>query len=137
MPFAESIDNSILDHYFQKASWTQPTAVYIGMSSTTPTKVGANVTEPTTGSYARIQINPADMNSAATSNTSNNVLKGFVQATADWLAGVNLTHLVIFDAVTVGTFIGSKALDVAKPVLNGDTPEYAIGDLDFTVGGTA
>lgn len=136
MPFATTIDNSILDHFTKKAAWTQPTAVYIGLSSTTPTKAGANVTEPSTGSYARIQVTTAEFDAAASSATSNNAEQAFAAATGDWLAGVDLIHLVIYDAVTDGNFLGFKALTVAKPVISGDTAKIPVGDLDLAIGGT-
>jgi len=136
MPFSTTIDNSILDHYTGKTSWTQPTAIYVGLSSTTPTKAGGNVTEPSGGSYARIQITSAQFDAAASSATTTNTEKAFVQATADWLSGADLTDLVIYDAVTAGNFLGFKALTVAKPVLNGDTAKIPSGDLDISIGGT-
>lgn len=136
MPFSESIDNKILDHFFGKATFA-PTGNnrYTGLSSTTPTKTGNNVTEPTTGSYARVQLVAADMNVAAVSAIENNADQTFPEATADWLSGVNLTDMVMFDAATVGTFIASKALTVSKPVFSGDTAEFQIGNMDFVMGG--
>lgn len=137
MPFAESIDDDILDHYTGKATWTAPTATWIGLSSTTPTKTGTNVTEPSGGAYARQQVTSANWASAASSATSNTPEIAYPTATADWLSAANLTHMVIYTAETAGTFIGSKALTVAKPVTNGDTAKFAAGDIDLVMGGTA
>jgi len=67
MPFSTTIDNKILDHLTGKATWTAPVAFYVGLSSTTPTKAGANVTEPSTGAYARVQITAAQFDAAASS----------------------------------------------------------------------
>lgn len=138
MPFSTAIDNSILDHYTTKTTWAARTAnaTWIGLSSTTPTKAGGNVTEPSTGAYARIQVTAAEFDAAASSATQNNADQNFAQATADWLAAANLTHLVLYDASSAGTFIGFKALTVAKPVLNGDTAKVLSGDLDLVMGGT-
>lgn len=138
MPFAETIDNIILDHFFGKATWAATSDNrYTGLSSTTPTKTGGNVTEPSTGSYARVQLVNGEMDSASTSATQNNADQTFPQATADWLGGANLTNMVMYDAATVGTFIAFKSLTVAKPVLNGDTAKFASGDMDFTIAGAA
>jgi len=138
MPFSEGIDNTILDHFFGKATWAATANNrYTGLSSTTPTKTGGNVTEPSTGSYARVQLIATQMAAAATSATSNNADQTFPQATADWLGGANLTNMVMFDAATVGTFLAFKSLTVAKPVLNGDTAKFASGDMDFTIAGAA
>ncbi len=138
MPFAEATDNSILNHFFDKVAWADTAENrYSGLSSTTPTKTGGNVTEPSAGAYARVQLVAASMDAAATSATTNNADQTFPQATADWLAAANLTHWVLYTALTVGTFLASKALTVAKPVLNGDTAKFAAGDMDFTIAGAA
>jgi hypothetical protein len=136
MPFSTAIDNSILDHFTGKTTWTAPTSTYIGLSSTTPTKTGTNVTEPSAGAYARVEVTAAQWVTAASSATSNNAEKSFPQATADWLSAADLTHLVLYDAVTAGNFLGFKALTVAKPVTNGDTAKFPIGDIDLAIGGT-
>jgi hypothetical protein len=49
------------------------------------------------------------------------------------LAGANLTHWVLFDALTTGNAIAFGALDTPKPVENGDTPSFAAGDLNTTL----
>lgn len=136
MPFSTAIDNSILDHFTGKSSWTAPTAVYAGLSSTTPTKGGGNVTEPSGGSYARIQITSAQFDTASSSATTTNTDKTFPTATADWLSAANLTNLVLYDAVTSGNFLGFKAFTTAKPVTNGDTAKINSGDLDISIGGS-
>jgi hypothetical protein len=139
MPFAEAIDNSILDHYTKKAVWSQPNEIWVGLSKTTPTKTGGNVTEPSSGGYKRVQIPPADWISAASSATENNTTgsHAFAQATADYLSGSDLTDMVLYtDSVGANTFIGFKALTVAKPVLNGDTAKFLDGDIDLAIGGS-
>lgn len=138
MPFSEAIDNTILDHFFGKATWSATgDNRWIGLSSTTPTKTGTNVTEPSTGSYARVQLTAAEMDAAASSATTNNADQTFPQATADWLGGANLTNMVMYDASSAGNFLAFKSLTVAKPVLNGDTAKFAAGDMDFTIAGAA
>lgn len=138
MPFSTTIDNTILDHFFGKATWAATADNrYVGLSSTTPAKDGTNVTEPSTGSYARVQLVAADIDAAASSTTSNNADQTFPQATADWLGGANLTNMVMYSAASGGTFLAFKALTVAKPVLNGDTAKFASGDMDFTIAGAA
>lgn len=138
MPFSTAIDNSILDHFTTKTTWSARTAnaTWIGLSSTTPTKSGTNVTEPSGGAYARVQVTAAEFDAAASSATQNNADQNFAQATADWVSGANLTHLVLYDASSAGTFLGFKALTTAKPVLNGDTAKVLNGDLDISIGGT-
>lgn len=136
MPFSTTIDCAILDHFTGKSSWTAPTAIYIGVSSTTPTKAGGNVTEPSGGAYARIQITAAQFTSAASSACENNADKNFAAASADWLSAADLTHLVFYSASSGGTFLGYKALTTPVKVRNGDTLRFASGDIDLSIGGT-
>jgi hypothetical protein len=137
MPFSTDLDNDILDHFFGKATWAaQGDNRYVGLSSTTPTKAGTNVTEPSGGGYARQQLTAASMDVAASSTTSSNADITFPQATADYASGADMTHMVMYDAVTVGNFQLFKSLTVTKPVLDGDTAKFTAADLDFTMGGT-
>lgn len=136
MPFAEAIDNSILDHYTGKTTWTAPSEIWVGLSKSTPTKTGGNVTEPSGGAYKRIQVAPAEWLSASSSATENTGDQNYAQATANWLAGSNLTNMVFYTESVGGSFIGFKALTVAKPVLNGDTAKFLDGDIDLAIGGS-
>jgi len=123
----------MLDHFTGKASWSMPAAVYVGLSSTTPTSGGSNVTEPSGGNYARVQVTAAQFTSASSGATETNTDKSFSQANADWLSGVNLTHLVIYDAASSGNFQGFASLAVAKPVFSADTAKINSGDLDMSI----
>jgi hypothetical protein len=132
MAWSRDIHRQLLDLLFNDGTYTPPTNIFVALSSTTPTDVGGNVTEPSTGAYARVSTAAADWAAAAAaapSTKANGNVVNFAQATADWLAGVNLTHFALYSAITAGTFQGSGALGTAKPVLNGDTPSFAAGAL--------
>ena len=132
MPAAYYLSNKLIDHQLGKTSFTMPT-VYVALSSTTPTLTGTNVTEPSGGSYARVATSGATWNAAASGATSNAAAITFPAATADWVAGANLTYGVLYDALTVGNCLGYGVLTVAKNVLNGDTASIAIGGLTVTI----
>lgn len=138
MPLSTSVANDALDHLFGVSDWSSTgDNRWIGLSSTTPTAAGANVTEPSGGGYARQQLAAADMDAASGSSITSNADVTFPQATADYLSGADLTHVVCYDAVTSGNFLFFKSLDVAKPVLDGDTAKFTAGDINATMGGTA
>lgn len=132
MSFFNYLENAVLDHIVGKTTYALPTT-YIGLSSTTPAEDGTNVTEPAGGSYARVSTAGADWNAASAGATSNANAITFAQATADWVAGANLTYLVAYDAVSAGNPLFYGALTVAKPVLNGDTASFPAGDIDITL----
>lgn len=131
MPFATTIENSILDHFTGKQNWTAPAAIYVGFSSQTPDKGGGNVSEPTGGAYARVQFTAANFITAAGGATYNNTDKTWTAATADWLIGANLTHAVFYTASTAGTFLGFSALTTPRSVLNTETAKILVGELDL------
>jgi len=131
----DAVEADILDHIFGGPDYTRLATVYIGLSSTTPTDAGGNITEPSTGAYGRVTVtnNATNFPAASGGAKANGTAFTFVQATADWLAGVDLTHLLIFDAVSAGNPVAYGALTTPKPVLNGDTASIPIGDLDITL----
>lgn len=110
--------------------------IFVGLSSTTPTETGTNVTEPSSGSYARVETEAADWNSATSADpsvvTNANAIT-FPTATGDWVSAADLTHAVFYDAATNGNFLGAGALTDPKPVLNTDTPSYAAGAITFSL----
>jgi len=136
MPFARTINNSILDHFTTKTTWAARTlnATWVGFSTTTPTTTGTNVTEPNTGAYARQQITAAQWSAAVNSAVANNTEKTFPTAIADWSAGVNFTHMVLYDALTLGVFLGFAPITTPRAVLNADTAKILIDELDLVIG---
>ncbi len=138
MSMANRTAQALLNSLFGKTSnfgalATAPT-IYVGLSSTTPAEDGTNITEPSGGAYARQLVAAANWNAATLADPSvldNSAKVTFPKATADWLAGANLTHFVVFDAATAGNFLIAGALTTAKPVLQDDTAEFAIGDINF------
>lgn len=135
--FTDSVETQILNHFTNKAAWTAPTSLFIGLSSTTPNEAGGNITEPTGGAYARVATVAADWNTAtgtAPVSATTATVRTFPTATADWLLGVNLTNAVLFSASTAGTALAYGALATPKPVLNGDTPNFPAGSIVVRIG---
>jgi hypothetical protein len=140
MSFSTYCAKALLNSLFGKTSdfgalASAPT-IYVALSSTAPAEDGTGVTEPSTGSYARVATAAADWATATTADPSvvaNANAVTFPTATADWLAGANLTHFALYDASAAGNMIGAGALTVAKPVLNGDPAEFAAGALTVSL----
>lgn len=135
--FTDATERAILDHVLSDPPYTPPSTLYIGLSSTTPTEAGANFTEPSGGSYARVSTGAADWSAAsgtAPAVKTTTATKTFPTATADWSSGANLTHFGLFDASSAGDLIAWGALTTAKPVLSGDTASFAAGALTLKLG---
>lgn len=136
MSFTNFLAAELLDHLFTDTAYTPATTLYIGLSSTTPTEAGGNITEPTTGSYARVAVVAANMGAATSADPSvksNTAVLTFPQATADWVAGANLTHWVLFDAITTGNALAFAALTTPRAVLTNDTVSFAVGDFSLSL----
>jgi hypothetical protein len=125
----------ILDHIFGGPDFTRDATLFLALSSTTPTDAGGNFTEPSTGDYARVSItnNATNFPGATAGAKSNGVEFAFPTATADWVAGANLTHFGFFTLSSGGVLRCWGALTTPKPVLNGDTARFPVGDLDITL----
>ena len=135
--FIDVLEQAILDHILTDPAYNPPATWHIGLSSTTPTETGTNFTEPSGGGYARVSTVAADWGAAsgsAPATKSNTAVKTFPLATADWLAGVNLTHFGLFTASSGGSPQIWGALGTPKPVLNGDTPNFPAASLVLKLG---
>lgn len=135
--FTDAVEQAILDGLLQDPAWAGYASLWVGLSSTTPTEAGGNVTEPSTGSYARVETDAADWSAAsgtAPAAKTNTATLTFPTATADWASGSNLTHFVLFDASTSGNVVAWGALGTAKPVLTDDTASFGAGDLVLQLG---
>lgn len=117
-------------------------SVWVGLSSTTPTETGTNITEPSTGAgYARVEIDGTltgwDAAVAGAPTTKSNAgTVTFPQATADWLAQANLTHFVLMDSATVGggNMLYFGEIRTPKAVLDTDTARFDAGEIDVMLG---
>jgi hypothetical protein len=135
MPYSTYLANQLLNEAFGGAAYTPPATIYIGLSSTTPTAAGGNVTEPSTGSYARVVVtnNTTNWPTTSTGSKSNATVITFPASTAAWLASAALTSFVIYDAATAGNMLASGALNNPQIVnSSGVTLSFAVGTLTIT-----
>ena len=120
MPLTNYAENAHLD------SLTSANVV-IGASTTTPTKTGTNVTEPSGNGYARITSTPSDWEAASGGSiqTANNL--EHPEATGSW---GTITHVVFWDAAE-SNIIGWAALAESKSIVSGQTLRYLAGEIDW------
>ena len=133
-------EQKLLDHLLNDPANTPAATNYLGLSSTTPTEAAGNITEPSTGAYARCATTNADWSAAsgtAPAQKLNTATLTFVTATADWVAGGNLTNFVLYDHLSLtgsAHEVAFGALTTPKPVLNGDTASFAASAITFQLG---
>lgn len=129
-----------LNHTFGKTPDTTPAGVlYVSLHTGDPGEDGQTANEASGGSYARKVTSAASWNAATDADpsvTDNASAITFVTATADWSSASDMTHYGLWSTLS-GTgeadYVGSGVLDVARPVLDGDTPEFAAGTLKMTM----
>jgi hypothetical protein len=118
----------LLDWLMTNGAATRPTAWYVALYTAAPSDAGGG-TEVAGNGYAReaVVFDAASSPAGTTSNT------GAVSFTAAGGAWGTITHLGIFDADTGGNLLWHGALTAPKTVGDGDTLEFAIGNIDLTI----
>ena len=118
----------ILDYLMTTGSATRPTNWYVALYTSAPSDAGGG-TELSGSGYAREAVTFA----AATSGTGTTSNSGAVVFTADGGDWGSVTHMGIHDATSGGNLLWHGALAAAKTVLDGDSLEFAVGNIDLTV----
>ncbi len=123
--------NNELDARFGRAASTAPATYYVGLSTTTPTNTGGNVTEPVGNGYARVAVpnDAANWPAAVNRAKSNGAAVTFPTATASW---GTITHFVLYDAATAGVFRAWGDLGTATAVGANTIASFAAGALAVT-----
>lgn len=122
-------EDAILDHLTGKTAYSKPT-VYVGLSTADPLDSGAGLAEPSGNNYARVTTSGSDWNAASGGATANAVDLTFNEAGGSW--GL-ITHFALFNAISGGQMLAHADLDASKQIDSGDTPKFAIGELDVTL----
>jgi hypothetical protein len=130
--FADYAENKVLDHIFSGTTFTVLTNLYFGLSTTTITDAGGNITEPSGNGYARVTVtnNATNFPAASGGSKSNGTIISFPQASGSW---GTVTDFFISDASSGGNIIAYGTLGTSKAVTSGDTLQFAIGALTITL----
>ena len=123
MPFTNYQENVFLNYLFDN------TVVYVAASTTTPTKVGGNVTEPTGNGYARITTSASDWTAAATGALTTADSIGHAEASGSW---GTITYAVLYDAASGGNCLGYGVLASSKTIISGQILRYPADAFDVT-----
>lgn len=126
--FTDYLENAIINHVFRNTSFTSPTAVYVGLFTTTPTAdAGTGGTEVSGGGYARQAVTFGAPSAGSTSNSADVT---FPTATADW---GTINGFGIWDAASGGNLLAFESLTTPKTIGSGDTARFAAGDLTLSI----
>lgn len=125
--FSNYLENAVLNHVFKNASFSQPTNIYVALSTADPGEDGSGLVEPAFASgYYRVTGNVWAV--AATGATANTSAIVFPTAGGGW---GTVTHFGLFDAsgIGAGNMLAYGPLAVAKTVTAGDILQFPSGSI--------
>lgn len=125
---SDHAEKLILDWMMTAGTAARPSAWYVALYTAAPSDAGGG-TELSGSGYARETVAFA----AATSGTGTTSNTGVVIFTADGGDWGSVTHMGIHDASSGGNLLWHGSLAAAKTVADGDTLEFAVGNIDLTV----
>mgnify|MGYP001563208888 CR=1 FL=1 len=127
---SDFLELELLDHVLGNAAYTAPVTVYVALYTVAPSDTGGG-TEVTGGAYARVAVtnNATNWPAAAAGAKSNGTAITFPTATANW---GTVVAFAILDAASAGNFLYWADLTINRVVNSGDTPSFAVGELDVT-----
>jgi len=120
--------NRVLDYNFGGTSYTVPSTLFFGLSTTTIQIDGSGATEPSGGSYARVSLanNKTNWGNASNASLTNAAAVQFTESTASW---GTITYVGIWDASSSGNVWWVDALSPARSVSSATTVLFAIGAI--------
>ena len=125
MSFTNFLEQKVLEHVFRNVAYTSPTALYVGLFTTTPSDSTAG-TEVSGGSYARQSV-AFSFTSGDPSSVTNTAQITFPTATTPGFGTV--THAGIYDALTGGNFLAYAELTLSSDFSTSNPKTIATGDI--------
>jgi hypothetical protein len=118
----------LLDWMMTNGSATRPTAWYVALYTAAPSDSGGG-TEVSGNGYSRQAVTFAAASTPG-GTTSNTGAVTFTAAGGSW---GTISHIGIFDASTSGNLLWHGSMTASKTIADGDTLEFAIGNIDLTI----
>ena len=130
--FTDFLELEVLDHVFGAAAYTAPVTLYIGLSTTTITDAGVNITEPVANNYARAVItnNSTNFPAASGGSKANGTDFTFNVPSGAW---GTILDFFIGDAASAGNILAYGTLTASQAPTSGNTVKFATGALTITL----
>lgn len=125
---SDHAENLLLNWLMTTGTATRPTSWHVALYTAAPSDSGGG-TEVSGSGYARQSVSWDT--ATGTGGTTDN--SGSVSFTASGGSFGTVTHIGIFDASTGGNLLWHGALSASKTVNDGDTLQFAAGDIDLTI----
>lgn len=118
----------LLDWMMTTGSATRPTAWYVALYTAAPSDSGGG-TEVSGSGYSRQSVTFAAASTPG-GTTSNTGAVTFTAAGGSW---GTVSHIGLHDASTSGNLLWHGAMTASKTIGDGDTLEFAIGNIDLVI----
>lgn len=131
---SDYLENALLDHLLGGPDYTPAVTHYIALFTAAPTDAGGGTEVPSSNNYVRAAVTNNTINwptSSSNSKANANVIT-FPTSSGSW---GTITHFGIFDALSGGNLLAWAALTSSQAVGTGDTPDFAVGALQVSLGG--
>ena len=129
--FSDYLEQALINHILRGTAYSSPSAIYVALFTADPTDANVTANELDDSGYARQAVTGHFNAPHATGGyTSNDAVITF-PAIVD--AQVVITHIGIYDALTVGNLLFSQALNSSKTLEVNDVLSFGIGALTITL----
>ncbi len=122
--------NKTLDQFFGSVALGVPATYYFGLSTTVPTVLGGNVSEPVGLNYSRVAVTNGSKSpnwtTAASGSLSNAASITFAESTGDW---GTILYCLIYDASTSGNLWFYDVLTPSRACPINTTIFYSAGGV--------
>lgn len=134
MSFSNTAETAINTYIFvgTDVSWNSNTSLYISLHTADPTDAGsATSSETNYTSYARVAVDRATGFTISGGTVENAALVQFPVSTG---GSSTVTHVaIVTSSSSTGDIIASGALNASQTIVSGNQPQFAAGDLVFTL----
>jgi hypothetical protein len=126
---SDYLETAMLLHVLGETPYTHPQQ-FMSLSEADILDDASGNDEHTGDNYSRPEVTAWD--AGAGRLTANTSLIEFPQASGTW-GGGDMAFWGIWDAVSGGNLLAHGSLDVAKGIVAGNTPSFAIGEIEISV----
>lgn len=135
------LEDKVVNEVLGAVAFTAPTSVFFGLwgaaSSISDTSNGGTAGEVSGGSYDRVTVTNNTTNFATVSGAAkvNSTAITFPAATANWNTGANINQVGALDGnakTSADNLLLWADLTTPKPVLSGDTAQFAASAFSWT-----
>lgn len=135
--FTNYLELKMLDLIWGKQSYTAPSTIYVGLSTTTIADDGTNISEPSGNNYSRAAVTndltqwpAATINGSGQGQKQNGEAIEFPEATGSW---GTIVDFFFADAASGGNILAYGTLSTSKTIQDGDIPRFNAQSITITL----